>query len=46
VADRVIFMDEGKVLERATPNEFFNRPQHARAQQFLADIRTPFAQAA
>ncbi len=26
VADRVLFMDEGKVLERATPDDFFNRP--------------------
>ncbi|HEY9239583.1 MAG TPA: amino acid ABC transporter ATP-binding protein [Burkholderiaceae bacterium] len=46
VADRVLFMDEGRVLERATPQDFFNRPQHPRAQQFLADIRTPFAEAA
>jgi polar amino acid transport system ATP-binding protein len=46
VADRVIFMDEGRVLERATPESFFNRPQHPRAQQFLSDIRTPFAKAA
>jgi polar amino acid transport system ATP-binding protein len=45
VADRVLFMDAGRVLERATPNDFFNRPQHPRAQQFLADIRTPFAHA-
>jgi len=45
VADRILFMDEGKVLERATPDEFFSRPQHPRAQQFLADIRTPFATA-
>ncbi|MET3463763.1 amino acid ABC transporter ATP-binding protein [Variovorax atrisoli] len=43
VADRVLFMDEGKVLERATPDDFFNRPQHPRARQFLADIRSPFA---
>ncbi len=42
VADHVLFMDAGKVLERATPDEFFNRPQHPRAQQFLADIRSPF----
>ena len=41
VADRVWFMDHGKVLERATPDEFFNRPQHPRARQFLADIRRP-----
>jgi polar amino acid transport system ATP-binding protein len=43
VADRVLFMDHGKVLERATPEEFFTRPQHPRAQQFLSDIRSPFA---
>ncbi|MDR7307418.1 amino acid ABC transporter ATP-binding protein [Rhodoferax saidenbachensis] len=43
VADRVLFMDAGHVLERATPEQFFNRPEHPRAQQFLADIRSPFA---
>ena len=43
VADRVLFMDAGAVLERATPNDFFNHPQHPRAQQFLSDIRTPFS---
>ena len=42
VADRVLFIDSGRILERATPDDFFNRPQHARAQQFLSDIRTPF----
>ena len=42
VADRVLFMDEGQVLERATPDDFFNRPQHPRAQKFLSDIRSPF----
>jgi len=42
VADRVLFMDGGRILERATPDDFFNRPQHARAQQFLSDIRTLF----
>ncbi|WP_219220102.1 amino acid ABC transporter ATP-binding protein [Variovorax boronicumulans] len=42
VADRVLFMDEGRVLERATPDDFFNRPQHPRAAQFLSDIRSPF----
>ena len=45
VADRVLFMDQGRVLERATPDDFFNRPQHPRAQQFLSDIRSPFARA-
>ena len=43
VADRVLFMDAGAVLERATPDDFFNHPQHPRAQQFLSDIRTPFS---
>lgn len=39
VADRIWFMAEGKILEKATPQEFFARPQHPRAQQFLADRR-------
>ena len=42
VADRVLFMDQGAVLERGTPHEFFNHPQHPRTQKFLADIRSPF----
>ncbi len=46
VADCVLFMDQGRVLERARPDDFFNRPQHPRAQQFLSDIRTPFGRAA
>jgi len=46
VAHRVLFMDQGRILERAEPHEFFNHPQHPRAQQFLADIRTPFARPA
>jgi polar amino acid transport system ATP-binding protein len=46
VADRVLFMDAGRVLERTTPEQFFNRPEHPRAQQFLSDIRSPFAVAA
>jgi len=41
VADRVLFMDAGRILERAPPAEFFQRPQHPRAQQFLVDIRLP-----
>ncbi|GAC1316706.1 MAG: amino acid ABC transporter ATP-binding protein [Collimonas sp.] len=43
VADRIIFMDQGSVLERATPEQFFNCPQHPRAKKFLSDICTPFA---
>ncbi|WP_305825199.1 amino acid ABC transporter ATP-binding protein [Massilia brevitalea] len=37
VADRIWFMAEGKILEKATPEDFFTKPQHPRAQQFLAD---------
>jgi polar amino acid transport system ATP-binding protein len=46
VAHRVLFMDQGRVLERAPPDDFFLRPRHPRAQQFLSDIRSPFAGAA
>ena len=46
VAHRVLFMDQGRILERAAPREFFDHPQHPRARKFLADIRTPFAPAA
>ena len=46
VAHRVLFMDQGRILERAEPHAFFNSPQHPRARQFLADIRSPFARTA
>ncbi|OSM94528.1 MULTISPECIES: amino acid ABC transporter ATP-binding protein [Lonsdalea] len=39
VADRVIFMDQGEIIERAPPEDFFHHPQHPRAQKFVADIR-------
>ncbi|WP_020561083.1 amino acid ABC transporter ATP-binding protein [Thiofilum flexile] len=38
VADRVIFMDGGQVIEMNTPDEFFNHPQHERTQLFLSQI--------
>lgn len=38
VADRVIFMDEGKIIEENTPNEFFDNPQHERTKLFLGQI--------
>jgi general L-amino acid transport system ATP-binding protein len=38
VADRVLFMDQGQVIEQATPAEFFNNPQTERAQKFLSQI--------
>ena len=38
VADRVVFMDDGMILEEATPQEFFSNPQNERAQLFLSKI--------
>lgn len=35
VADRIIFMDKGKIIEESTPKEFFTAPQTERAKQFL-----------
>lgn len=35
VADRIIFMDEGKICEEAKPDEFFTNPKTERAKQFL-----------
>jgi polar amino acid transport system ATP-binding protein len=39
VADRVWFMDGGRILEVADPETFFAKPQHPRAQRFLSDLR-------
>ncbi len=38
VADRVIFMDEGRIVEQADPETFFSAPEHPRAQEFLSQI--------
>lgn len=38
VADRVVFMDGGKIVEIATPENFFNNPQEERSQKFLSQI--------
>lgn len=38
VADRVIFMCDGKIVEEGTPDEIFTSPKDARAQQFLHSI--------
>jgi len=38
VADRVIFMDEGQIVEQNTPEEFFNNPQSDRTKDFLSKI--------
>jgi len=38
VADRVIFMDEGKIVEVGTPEHFFENPDHERTKLFLSQI--------
>jgi len=38
VADRVIFMDQGQIVEQNKPDEFFKNPQTDRAQDFLSKI--------
>lgn len=38
VADRVIFMDQGQLLEDETPEEIFTHPKHQRTQKFLQKI--------
>lgn len=38
VADRVIFMDEGAIVEVGTPEHFFNNPTHKRTKLFLSQI--------
>ncbi|MGB5597562.1 MAG: amino acid ABC transporter ATP-binding protein, partial [Thiothrix litoralis] len=40
VADRVIFMDQGQIVEENNPHDFFNRPRNERTQAFLAKILT------
>ena len=38
VADRVIFMDRGEIVEMGPPDMFFANPRHERTQQFLGQI--------
>ena len=38
VADRIVFMDQGQILEVAPPAKFFSDPEHPRLQQFLKQI--------
>lgn len=40
VADTIWFMDHGQILEKASPENFFSRPQHERAKRFLSDLRS------
>ena len=38
VANRVVFMDAGQIVEVNTPHAFFNEPQHERTRAFLSQI--------
>jgi len=38
VADRVIFMDQGQIVEQNNPHDFFNNPQNERSKDFLSKI--------
>lgn len=38
VADRIIYMDEGKIVEQGTPDEIFNNPKNDRTKEFLSRI--------
>jgi ABC-type polar amino acid transport system ATPase subunit len=40
VADRVLFMDEGKIIETGKPADFFDNPQTDRAADFISKILT------
>lgn len=44
IADRVVFIDGGEILEVAAPEDFFTRPQHPRAQRFLKKVLDPLHQ--
>ena len=38
VADRVIFMDDGRIIEEGSPEHFFENPTHERTKAFLSKI--------
>lgn len=40
VGDRVLFMDQGQLIEEGTPEDLFDRPRHERTQSFLSKILT------
>lgn len=44
IADRVVFIDGGDILEVAPPGDFFTRPQHPRTQRFLQKVLDPLHQ--
>ena len=38
VASRVLFMDQGQIVEQGTPEEIFGAPKHPRLQEFLSKV--------
>ena len=44
IADRVVFIDGGQILETAPPEQFFRHPEHPRARQFLQKVLNPLHQ--
>jgi general L-amino acid transport system ATP-binding protein len=38
VSSRIVFMDQGQIMEEASPEDFFLRPQHQRTKEFLAKL--------
>ncbi|MBR3834767.1 MAG: amino acid ABC transporter ATP-binding protein [Lachnospiraceae bacterium] len=38
VANKILFIDEGKILESGTPEEFFSNPKHPRLKEFLSKV--------
>lgn len=44
IADRIVFIDDGHILEMATPEAFFIRPQHDRVKRFLYKVLDPLHQ--
>lgn len=38
VSDRIIFMDDGKILEEGNSQDLFDNPQHERTQTFISNI--------
>ncbi len=37
-ADRIVFMDQGRIVEESTPDVFFTQPRHERTRQFLGQL--------
>jgi polar amino acid transport system ATP-binding protein len=38
VSDKVVFLNEGRIVEQNAPEEFFGNPQHPRLKEFLSKV--------